>query len=349
MYGQDPISDPVIGIIFQAGPGVGSDHALRCATLAHALKAQGAQIVALCFGQLTPALKERLEEVCERVSVDMMPPIAYTAALAKPLEGAQVLVFDGHDLGSFVELCAKDRFPITVIDDNKEVPVLDAHVVINPNIHADLFGYQYLTEAGLFLGKSHALIRPELLGISRERNLERTETLLVSFDREDSQGLTLATAQELADNSWPEHCIFSLDPNHRDYGELETIIANSQGRFSHIDGTTVEALTQCDLAVISADGQLLEFGYLGIPTVAVFTEESQLFRANRASSEGIAIALDLRDPGGVDNLITTVEELAADIDKRRVLSQTGIDAVDGQGAQRCAKAVLSTLNLVPRR
>lgn len=335
----------VVGLIFQSGPGLGSRYAKRSATLAETLVEQGARVVALCFGQLDSVVRQRLETVCERLSEEMMPPMPYAAVLAQPLQGAQTLVFDGPDLGDYSALAHKERFPITVVDDNKEQPVLDANTVINPNIHADLFGYQYLTESELYLGPRHALIRKEIRELTPHSKVTNPEALLVNFGDGDEIGLTLAVAKELETLNLDVDCVFVLNPQHLGREELDAIVQRSGGRFEVADSATAQVWQRCDLALVDAGSALYDAAYLGVPTVVAITSQTQFLGAQRASGAGLTVTVEGRDISYSTEILSVLRSFMDDETQRESVREVGRNLVDGLGAQRCADAVIRTLRL----
>lgn len=328
---------PCVGIVFESGANIGTGHSMRCATLAEALAQQGCEVVALSFGELAPFARTRLEKTCSKLTEDHMPPIPYVAVLAEPLEGADVLVFDGYGLGHYIDLCAKDGFAVAVIDDNLDLPIRDAKAVINPNAHADTFGYQYLTEAELYLGVRHSLVRPEVLALGQQRDLKNPETLLVAFGGTDTFGMTLQVAQRLQDSQWPKKALFALSARHPDRPALDAIITESAGRFALADADLTEAFSTSDIALIGGGTMIWEVAYLGLPTVGVITAENQRLGTGRAGKEGLLIATEATD---VDAILEKVFELADSEQLRRELHEKGVNSLDALGAQRCAAAVI---------
>jgi hypothetical protein len=92
-------------------------------------------------------------------------------------------------------------------------------------------------------------------------------------------------------------------------------------------------LRDADLAVLAAGQTMLEAAAAGTPTVAVVVVENQRRQAERLAELGAVVLAEER------SVSAEVAALALDHERRRALSKTAQETVDGQGARRIAALV----------
>ena len=85
--------------------------------------------------------------------------------------------------------------------------------------------------------------------------------------------------------------------------------------------------------MVGAGQTMLEAAAAGTPTIAIPVAVNQRRQAARLAALGGVV---LAEP---DALVDEVETLARDVERRRALSRTAQEVVDGQGARRVAALV----------
>lgn len=103
-----------------------------------------------------------------------------------------------------------------------------------------------------------------------------------------------------------------------------------------------EVMRSCDMAISAGGTTLAELGACGIPTVCFSMADNQLDGASAYAQDGL-----LEYVGDIRNnkhevlcqMITKVDELQKDIQKRRCLNFKMATIIDGKGAMRIAEAI----------
>jgi spore coat polysaccharide biosynthesis predicted glycosyltransferase SpsG len=126
------------------------------------------------------------------------------------------------------------------------------------------------------------------------------------------------------------------------YPHMERLLDGAAKGHAHVhrdlDGNAVaDLMKSCDLAVASASMVACELAALGIPSLLVVGSEDQRCNARAFAEAGAAVVADL---ARVDLLVEEARRLVDDQEKRRALSTTANQLVDGMGALRVAEAML---------
>lgn len=320
-----------------AGPTIGIGHAMRCSTLASALITAGHEVEVVARS-LTPLMVDRFEQLGAKITSTLDRPAEFRQVLehADP----DVVVVDGYDLGTDLETAARSTPVLVVIDDNGELPVTLADIVVNQNLHAKDLDYDQTGRTKFLLGPEYALLRPDLLSVRRVQSSRNSpdvavSSVLISFGGTDPRGLTLPTLRHLL--GWPSPTIIyvALAPPHADYRVVNELIESSEGRAGFARPDLLDAYRSVDMAVIGAGATLWEVAYLGIPAVAVVVADNQVLGSGAASAAGFVTDVDCRIGIGSDrDLMDMIDRLAGDHELRLALSLKGERLFDGDGANR---------------
>ena len=179
-----------------AGPTIGIGHAMRCSTLASALVRAGHEVEVVARS-LTPLMVDRFEQLGAKITTTLDRPAEFRQILehADP----DVVVVDGYDLGTDLETAARSTRVLVVIDDNGELPVTLADIVVNQNLHAKDLDYDQTGRTKFLLGPKYALLRPDLLSVRRPQSSTDSpdgavSSVLVSFGGNRPKGIDIADA-----------------------------------------------------------------------------------------------------------------------------------------------------------
>jgi spore coat polysaccharide biosynthesis predicted glycosyltransferase SpsG len=298
-----------IGIIVDAGPGLGYGHAVRCIRLARALEAEN-QVV---FYPLSPAcrefveaagfsaLPERIEDsrVFPRVVItDLREPRGITATIRRH-RARHISI---HDLG--LGQCHSD-------------------VAVDGSI-TRLFPFSSHAGRTLFLGPQYMITRAPV------RRGPLTSQVLVTL----GGGATATQAQMICD----EIAGMGLDPvatrgfsggavNGRAYREIRT------------DQEIADAMSGCRFAVSGSGVTLYELLASGIPAIAVAFDPIQLRTAEAFHELGAVVSAGLRDRLSAASFRRCCRQM---LENRRFvqrMTEAGRTLVDGKGLSRVVDIV----------
>jgi UDP-2,4-diacetamido-2,4,6-trideoxy-beta-L-altropyranose hydrolase len=319
-----------VAIRVDAGGAIGVGHAMRCATLGAALLAAGHRVTVVTTS-LPDWVAARYRDEGATIEREPQSPV-------------DVWVVDGYGLGPELSALVASGAVVVAIDDNHELPVAEARLVVNQNLHADVELYPDVgSSTTLLLGPSYAMIRRDVTAIDRthrptdQRSAGRN--VLVSFGGTDPAGLTLPVVDALL-GAADVAAVVALGADHPDRPGVESLIERHADRASFDPGDLTMGLRAADVAVIGGGSTLWEVASLGIATVAAVVADNQAAGTAAAEAAGFVVGVDVR-PGrqGADDVAAAVIDLLDDADRRRTLSTAGRALFDGRGAERVVAAI----------
>ncbi len=323
-----------------AGPDIGVGHAMRCSTLAAALRRSGHDVVvATC--ELVPFVRDRFE----RAGVDVVDIGDSPAVEATDLATFDACVVDGYLLARDVVELGAARPPLLVIDDNYELPVEHGDLVLNQNLHAESVPYPTSAGLTLLLGPEYALIRDDVVRI--ERTPDRSGHVLVSFGGSDTARLTLPVVARLLQTGSGTVAV-ALSPAHDDFDALAALAAGSGGRLQFATSDLVAAMSSVDAAIIGGGSTLWEVAYLGIPSVAAIVADNQVQGTMAAAAAGFVQPVDCRSTSrdsSAQHCVDAVDVLRHDPVVAAAIVDAGRSLFDGGGADR----LVTEIELMARR
>jgi UDP-2,4-diacetamido-2,4,6-trideoxy-beta-L-altropyranose hydrolase len=318
------------------GPQVGGGHALRCFTLARALTAKGA----VCAVALDEAARAALSGFAPQ-GVEILPrgDLVETARTFR----AVAVVIDDYRIDAKAEQPLADAgLKLAVIDDLAD----RAHVcelLVDPGYGRVETDYRNLVTPGaeMLLGPDYALLRPEFAQ-ARSAALNRRKgafghRALVSLGLTDVGGTTARVARLLA-GLVPMDVVLGAGAPSLDAVRL------LPGVTVYVDAANMaELMAQANIAVGAGGSSTWERACLGLPSISLILADNQAAMTRRMDDDGIVIALDPRDEGFDQRLVTAVERLFSDVELRCQLTHRAAHLCDGLGAARVADALLAKL------
>ncbi|MFO0710607.1 MAG: hypothetical protein U0353_12255 [Sandaracinus sp.] len=334
-----------------ASHAMGAGHVLRCLAIAQAWADAGLGELTLASRELPPSLRARYEAEGARV-VDLGSPDGCTARSFEELvrsNAPHVVVMDGYHLGPEDRRAARSSgAPLALIDDNREVDVSEAALVINPGPRAHALDYG-ATPA--LRGLEHALLRRELRraaeGPPRDLALDRAP-VLVTLGGSDPRGLTEPIVARLRARGVPVVALV---------GALAS--AGAPDRGLPIEGATwmrsvddvVPIFDRVGWALSAAGGTALELAALGHPVVSLATVSNQRALAHAWAERvaphdvGVGPSFDLVGLEGealaraLDEAVLALVRLRGDAAASARHARAARARLDGQGAARIARAL----------
>lgn len=222
---------------------------------------------------------------------------------------------------------------VIAIDDlaDRRYPV---DMVINQNLGAETFRIKALPETRLLLGPSYALLRDQFLERRGGVSLA-SKKILLSFGGSDPLRQTERFLRVLAPvaKGYEIHAVAGRGAEvHRN--------VKQENVFLHSNVKDMAALMRGMEFAFSAGGTThLELACLGVPAALVIVADNQVRVAEEGERSGAFFNLGWCHEASDDRIREAFQRLSGDPGLRERMGQAGAELVDGQGAQRVARAV----------
>lgn len=311
---------------------------MRCATLATELVGRG-HYVGLIPDEVPAFVEDRLATG----GVEIVA--AENLSTAETLQSwlPDIVVVDGYHLADWVIEAAYHQICCVVIDDNHELPVDLAALVVNQNLHAStinypLFGPRYL------LGPEYALLRQEVLELSEKDWTRNSAAVLVAMGGTDPNQLTVPVVEGLVNLEEVAVIDVALGEGHPGWDRIADMIRHSGGKIRNANGDLTESFKTVGSAVVGGGSTLWELAVLGIPSVAAIVADNQYEGSRAAMKIGLTTAVDVRkkEPrlGGIQ-LVDALGSVLRHPNRYLAMKMAGRSIFDSGGAGRIAEAMES--------
>lgn len=334
-----------------ASPEIGTGHVMRCFALAQAWQRSGGRAT-FAMAEAIPAIAARLQAHNIAIASISGKPgseqdARRTCAVAADSK-SPLCVVDSYRCGpDYHRALLSAGLRLLVLDDDARFSEYRADFVLNQNLGATEQLYRKRgPQTRLLLGTQFALLRPEFLAQSRDRQTgSRVRRILVTLGGSDAENVTGKVVQALAalDDGFEATVIVGAGNPH-----AQEIIRAAQSRSPeiHIErdpGNMAPLMAACDLAVSAAGSTCWELAYLGVPAILVVLSRDQQEIARALHERGVAISLGWHANLVQHALISTIRSLADDAARRRAMSAAGQNLVDGRGAERVVEVLRNSL------
>lgn len=312
-------------------PEVGAGHVSRCRALARALKVAA---------NVTMVVDKGAEFWFDGLRNDGFDVAVDGDALTDPYSGC---VIDGYEFGEaeISSWAARARRLIMIVDEAPAQPVADllvgggAHLQGNAvNGVPALFGPRFA-----LLGPEYAATSPRLVGAGVDR-------VVVTFGARDSRNATnlvLDALDELVTDGFSPEVTVVLGGRAPHLNDIRKKVEMLGERVAlRVDVTDMPSvLCEADLVVGAGGVSLLERMACGVPSITITTAANQRGAVVSAANKRATV-----DAGPLSSLSTSevaslISKVSADREARDDMAQCGRTLVDGLGAQRVARELLS--------
>jgi UDP-2,4-diacetamido-2,4,6-trideoxy-beta-L-altropyranose hydrolase len=334
----------VVRVGFRTGGGrrIGLGHVRRCLSLALALRNLGAQSLFLLDGdpdvfELVAAAGHETMHI--RTGHDMEDTVSQCRD-----SNVDVLVADSYALStSYLRTLGEAARVVVVLDDlaDRELPVT---LVVNGSAGAGQLRYRGSPETTYLLGPQYILLRPEFAVVPTRTIAERIDRVLITVGGSDPTNLTVRLMQWIARAVGSVKQDVVVGPL---FENLEALQSESKAAGSpivlHKDPADMRGLMlAADLALCGGGQTTYELAATGTPAIAIRTAENQTVNLEGLSAAGSLVwSGDVNDDNLEAKVTRELKTLADDASRRAVMSRQGRTLVDGQGAARVAKSILS--------
>ncbi len=259
----------------------------------------------------------------------------------KFLEGDWDLVIsDSYRTTSMdISLMLQKTKTLVLFDDNGHIP-RGAHWVVNTSTRASSVNYSEKDLIGLLLGPLFHPLRSEYWGpVTHKSQPSLVKNILITLGGGESESRLYVILRELSYYYPSGNYHVVIGP----YIKEIQLTSNSENIFFHRSPKNIRALlSEMDLAVSGGGQTLYELAYLGIPTLAIEVAQNQrenilgFFKAGAVIPVGDINLLDCRT-----KLLQEFDYLLNNQSKRELMSLAGKKMIDGVGAFRLAKVLLT--------
>ena len=328
----------------------GTGHVMRCLALAQAWQDVGGHVI-FVMAQSTPAIRERLQsEGVEMIAIEAIPGSAddlrQTIATVAS-HNFEWLVTDGYCFDSHYLAGLQSVGRLLVVDDNGELELYPADLILNQNVHARADMYPKKSpRTRLLLGSRYALLRNEFVGYRdwARKVRGRGTRVLLTIGGSDPKDLTpriLASVATLPiDDLLIRVVVGGSAENHSAVAEQAVKFPGRVAVLSSVENMA-ELMAWADIAIAGAGTTCWEMCQLGLPAILVVVAENQRVIADHLGRLGVSINVGPSESLDYTVLAQTALALLENEDRRRQMSESSMQLVDGMGRERVRAALLN--------
>lgn len=354
-------------VIFRtdASVAMGSGHAMRCLTLAGALREKGADVVFVCRelgGNLCAFMEEKGFGVrrlslptgpqgaapqkglyARWLGVDVETDAAETMAVIEKEGGARWLVVDSYALDKRWETRMRPLVSgIMAIDDlaNREH---DCDMLLDQNLYEGMdarYNGKVPVHCKKLLGPGFALLRPEFVSVVK--NLRRgqgpVKRILVFYGGADPTDETSKALRAIQSLNMPQVAVDVVvgmaNPNREEVEKYCHAMPNA-AFYSQTDAMA-ELMARADIALGAGGSATWERCCMGLPSVVTVIAENQIEAVGCLEHRGVILNLGWHEAVKEDDIAGALRRLMNDAAQRKEMAQRCMALVDGMGAQRVA-------------
>jgi len=347
------MAEATISVLFRvdASDLVGLGHLRRCLSLAGALQRFGVHCVFLTNED--PRTRDRVKdhgfEHCTLDGVESWgkEDIGKTMEIAAA-SGAVAVVVDSDREGAGYLRTLRDAGLFVCAVEDLAPHSFPCQLVVNGDAHAKSLPYRSSSSDTMFLlGPEYAMLHSEFWEVAERASTDSVRNILVTFGGADGYNLTprVLTLLETLPGSFSVTAI--IGPFFKNVNSIEAALRGGNRPVELVGAPTsvYKLMMQADLA-ISAGGQTLyELACVGCPTIAVRTAANQDGQLGVLEEVGVLrIAGRADDSRIVDRLVGAIRPLLANGEARGAMSTAGQRLIDGQGALRVARAIVTAIS-----
>jgi len=221
-------------------------------------------------------------------------------------------------------------------------------LVVNGDAHAKSLRYRSSSGDTMFLlGPEYAMLQSEFWEAAERASTDRVANILVTFGGADGYDLTPRVMNLLKTLPGSFSVTAIIGPFFKNVNNVEAALRGGDRPIELVRSPTsvYKLMMQADLA-ISAGGQTLyELACVGCPTIAVRTAANQDGQLGVLEEAGfLRIAGRADDSRIVGRLAEAIRSLLANGEARGAMSTAGQRLIDGQGALRVARAMVTAIS-----
>lgn len=343
---------------------IGTGHIMRCLTLAHALKSNGAEISFICRaykGNLINRIREdgfeTFELPLDNKADDLDDSyLLHSAWLGVTQEedmkvclpilqsvNPDWLIVDHYALDLSWEKALEQSYEKLMVIDDLADRVHLCDMLLDQTFGRNKDDYNDLVPADCtkLIGSDYVLLKPDFLKL-RSKSLARRSnpsinSILVSMGGVDSTNVTSEVLKGLNQNVLPNDVTITviMGPSAPFIEEVKKQAKDMKYQvhvLTNVDNVA-EIMTGSDLAIGAAGTTTWERCCLGLPTIMVVLADNQKYAASVLNENKIVLLLD-NNVDIASQLVTKINFLKDNNSELRHLSENSMKIVDGKGVER---------------
>ena len=325
-----------IFIITEGGRNIGFGHVARCVSLAQAFLERGISSEFILNGDksLSGLLKGR--------KYTFFNWVKDKKKLFSLIKGAEVAIVDSYLAGEGIYKRIAELADLPVfVDDNKRLNYPKG-LLINGSIYAQNINYPTRKGLTYLLGSQYALLRKEFWDTPRRKVKNSIGTIMVTFGGDDEMGLT-PRVTEFLNKNYPDMVKnIVIGKGFQNTEGLERLLAGRVNFIYSPDAARMKStMLEADIAICAAGQTLYELARTGTPAIATSVARNQLKNAKGFERAGLINYIgSCADRSFLVKLKNAIKKFES-VNIRRNRSKRGQECIDGKGALRAAREILS--------
>ena len=192
-------------------------------------------------------------------------------------------------------------------------------------------------------GSAYAILDPSFARVPRRSaDTPREPRILVSMGASDPYGLTLQALRALDTMDEAFGVTIAIGPAFLHENELQDWLAGARRQYEcRREDSLLDVMVNSDIALVSFGTTVYELAAAGLPAIALSITEDHAQSAEVFAKGGSLIHLGLFSSISAEQIQGAVRELMNNQQLRFKVSQRGQALVDGKGAERVAKLLLT--------
>ena len=329
---------------------IGSGHVMRCLSIAEELRRQGEEAAFIIADRCSEEmiLEKGFSVVCLHSEWDSLERELGNLLQVIRERQISILLVDSYYVTEYYLKSLHKYTRLAYIDDLDSF-LYPVDLLINYAIGAEQMGYEVrYKKAGLpakfALGCKYVPLREEFQNVCREQR-GRVLRIMVTSGGTDSYNVIGNLLEALSSQEWfaefQYDIIIGRFNKNRGFLEEHWKSCKNVHFFCNVSCIS-EFMKQCDIAVTASGSTVYELCACGIPSILYTFADNQFVVAHSVSEMGLLPwAGDVREGmwACMLNIISEIEKLKNDKEKRLRLSRDMMRLADGMGCARIAKRI----------
>jgi spore coat polysaccharide biosynthesis predicted glycosyltransferase SpsG len=319
-----------IRIIFRvdANGKVGMGHLMRCIALSEGIRKK--------VNCKITFLAKNSDIVIEKVS-----KYGYNLETRLPKEFVDIVVTDVPGIDQYYLLKLKEKTKLLVSIDDSTRTQFPADIVVRGSIVPELRSCKRDSQSQFLLGPNFMILSKEFQKFNKRKKKinSRVKSILITMGGSDINNLTpkiMAALDELSNITK----IVVVGPVFK---HIDKLRLNKNYNLKYDVSNMAELMFSSDIAIAGGGMTLYELVSVGTPGIILCQTKYQLLEANYFEKRGIVTNLGLGQTVTKEVIMSAVETLLKDTEKRGKMSSTGKKVIDGKGLDRVVTAILEAL------
>lgn len=320
-------------ILTEGGKNRGFGHIARCSSIYSSLKEFGISPMFIVNGD------ESVDGFITDFDFLNFDWIANQDRLFDMLDEDDIVIIDSYLADKvFYDRIADEVSLGVYLDDNNRLEYPEG-ILLNGTILASRIGYSDIEGREDLLGSEFILLRKPFEEFENSEINREVETVLITMGGDDFRNLT-PEILELLDSDLKKKVI--VGNSFKNVEKIrEAADSNTEILFNLDASEMLDVMLSCDLAISSSGQTLYELARVGVPTIAIGIVDNQINNIENWQEQGFIEFVGFWDD---DDLLENIKgklDLLNDYGMRQSKREKGNSAVDGKGARRLVKRILS--------